>query len=109
MPPKPQPPRRESSAPPDSVTPKPDALPGDLRREDQTAIAPDSLPSSEDEIAEDEPLGAHAPAPDGGAPDHPIHDDDPSQEFTPRDYEEQIDDLAKARVDEQKRATADEP
>ena len=67
MPPKPQPPRRESSAPPDSVTPKPDALPGDLRREDQTAIAPDSLPGSEDEIAEDEPQGAHALAPDGGA------------------------------------------
>ncbi len=82
-------------APPDSVTPKPDALPGDLRREDQTAIAPDTLPGSEDEIAEDEPLGAHAVAPDGGAPDHPIHDDDPSQEFTPRDYEEQIDDLAR--------------
>jgi hypothetical protein len=109
MPPKPQPPRRESAAPPDSVTPKPDALPGDLRREDQTAIAPDSLPGSEDDIAEDGPVGAHTLAPDGGAGDHPIHDDDPAEDFTPRDYEEMIDEVADAKRDGQKRATADEP
>jgi hypothetical protein len=109
MPPKPMQDRRESPAPPDSITPTPDALPGDLRREDQTAIAPDTLPLSEDELDEDEPLGAHRMAPDGGAEDHPIHDDDPSEDFTPRDYEEQIEKVAEAREAEAKRATADEP
>ncbi len=109
MPPKPQQQRQEPSAPPDSVTPTPDALPGDLRREDQTAVAPDSLPGSEDDIGDDQPVGAHNLAPDGGAPDHPIHDDDPSEDFTPGDYEEQIEKVAEARRDNAKRATADEP
>jgi hypothetical protein len=108
MPPKPQQPRRESSAPPDSLTPAPDALPGDLRREDQTATAPDSLPDSDDEIEEDGPTGTHEPSPDGGAPDHPIHDDDPSEDYTPRDYEEQIDEVADARSGQKKRASVDE-
>ena len=109
MPPKPMQERKESSAPPDSVTPTRDELPGDLRREDQTAVAPDTLPSSEDDISEEEPMGAHSLAPDGGAEDHPIHDDDPSEDFTPRDYEEMIDEVADAKRDGQKRATADEP
>jgi hypothetical protein len=107
MPPKPQQQRR-TSAPPDSLPPKSDALPSDLRREDQTAVAPDSVPGPDEESAGDEPVGAHSLSPDGGAADHPIHDDDPAEDFTPDDYEEQIDDVAKARRDQANRATADE-
>ena len=100
MPPKnPQQSRRESSAPPDSVTPKSDALPGDLRRGDRTAIAPDTLPEIDADAPADEelPLAAHRPAEDGGLAQHPIHDDDPAEDFTPGDYEEQIDEVADSR------------
>ncbi len=100
MPPKnPQQRRPESSAPPDSVTPKSDALPGDLRGGDRTAIAPDSLPEIDSDAAADEdiPLAAQRPAEDGGVAQHPIHDDDPAEDFTPGDYEEQIDKVAESR------------
>ena len=56
----------------------------------------------------DESRGAHSLAPDGGDADHPIHDDDPSEDFTPRDYEEQIDEVADARADQEKRADVEE-
>ncbi|MBV9557338.1 MAG: hypothetical protein JO254_09680 [Pseudolabrys sp.] len=100
MPPKdPQKRRPESSAPPDSVTPKSDALPGDLRRSDSTAVAPDTLPEIDADAPADEdiPLAAHRPSEDGGASQHPIHDDDPGEDFTPGDFEEQIDEVADAR------------
>ena len=100
LPPKdPQRQRGQSSAPPDSVPPKSDALPGDLRREDPSASTPDSLPDAEDGASPDEdvPLAAQRPSEDGGVAQHPIHDDDPDEDFMPADYEEQIDKVADAR------------
>jgi hypothetical protein len=108
MPPKIPPERKESSAPPDSLPPKSDALPGDLRRDDQRSVPPDSLPDADENAAGDEPRGGHPVAPDGGDADHPIHDDDPTEDFTPRDYEEQIDEVADARTDDRKRADVEE-
>jgi hypothetical protein len=108
MPPKPQPPRQPSSAPPDSLPPTSDALPGDLRREDQSAVPPDSLPDADEEADGDDTVGAHSLAPDGGVAEHPIHDDDPSEDFTPNDYEEQIDEVADASRDRRKRADVEE-
>jgi hypothetical protein len=115
MPPKdPQQKRRESSAPPDSVAPASDAIPGELRREDpaSTAVAPD-LPAGIDESGtpadEELPLAAHRPSEDGGSLDHPIHDDDPSEDFTPGDYEEQIDEVADARKGRRARDIAAKP
>jgi len=109
MPPKPLAQRKTSSTPPDSLPPATDAVPGDLRREDQGQVPPDSLPNADEEAARDGSVGAHALAPDGGDEDHPIHDDDPSEDFTPGDYEEQIDEVAESRRDQEKRATVDEP
>jgi hypothetical protein len=109
MPPKPQPPRHPSSAPPDSLPPKSDALPGDLRREDQQAVPPDSVPNADEEASGDDSTGGHALAPDGGDANHPIHDDDPSEDFMPDDYEEQIEEVAESRRDQAKRAKANEP
>src|SRR4029079_6388832 len=109
MPPKPQRQRQQSPTPPDSLPPPSDALPGDLRRADQRQVPPDSLPASDEEAARDGSFGAHPLAPDGGDENHPIHDDDPAEDFTPGDYEEQIDEVAQSRRDQAKRATADEP
>ncbi len=100
MPPKnPQQQRRESSAPPDSVTPKSDSLPGELRRGDRGAVPPDSLPEIDEAAPADEdiPLAAQRRSEDGGIAQHPIHDDDPDEDFTPGDYEEQIDEVADVR------------
>jgi hypothetical protein len=105
MPPKNAPPRK---APPDSLPPKSDALPGDLRREDQRSVPPDSLPGAGEDTDRDEARGGHPLAPDGGDQNHPIHDDDPSEDFTPRDYEEQIDEVADGRRNQQKRADVEE-
>jgi hypothetical protein len=103
LPPKnPQQQRRESSAPPDSVTPKPDSLPGDLRRTDQRETPPDSLPQADEDI----PVTGHSLAPDGGVAQHPIHDDDPEEDFTPGDYEEQIDKVADTRRGQRERDIA---
>jgi len=107
MPPKPQ--RQREQSPPVSLPPSSDALPGDLRRQDQRQVPPDSLPDADEEASKDESLGAHTLAPDGGNESHPIHDDDPAEDFTPDDYEEQIDEVAQSRRDQAKRATADEP
>ncbi len=99
MPPKdPQQKRPETNAPPDSVTPTSGTLPGDLRREDPSAAPPDSLPA-DDEISGDDdiPLAAQRPSEDGGVAQHPIHDDDPDEDFTPADYEELIDEVADSR------------
>ena len=107
MPPKTAP-KRQTSTPPDSLPPKSDALPGDLRREDQRSTPPDSLPEANEDTDGDQPRGAHPLAPDGGNANHPIHDDDPSEDFTPRDYEEQIDKAADALRDQSKRADVEE-
>jgi hypothetical protein len=94
--------------PPDSLPPRSDAVPEDLRRQDQSSVPPDNLPDADEETDRDEPVGGHPLAPDGGDDNHPIHDDDPSEDFTPRDYEEQIDEVADARRDRQKRADVEE-
>lgn len=107
MPPKPAP-NRKTSTPPDSLPSKSDVLPDDLRREDQSAVPPDNLPDANENTDRDEPRGAHPLAPDGGNANHPIHDDDPSEDFTPRDYEEQIDKAADALRDQQKRVDVEE-
>lgn len=106
MAPKPIPPRKP--APPDSLPQRSDAVPEELRREDQAAVPPDSLPDADEEAEGDEARAGHPLAPDGGDQNHPIHDDDPSEDFTPRDYEEQIDEVADARRDRQKRADVEE-
>jgi hypothetical protein len=95
-------------APPDSPPPKSDAVPDDLRREDQRSVPPDSLPNANEDTDRDEARGGHPLAPDGGNASHPIHDDDPSEDFTPRDYEEQIDEVADGRRNRQKRASVEE-
>ena len=107
MPPKAAP-KRKTSTPPDSLPPKSDAVPDDMRREDQRSVPPDSLPGANEDTDRDEARGGHPLAPDGGDQDHPIHDDDPSEDFTPRDYEEQIDEVADSRRDRQKRADVEE-
>jgi hypothetical protein len=93
---------------PDSLPSESDALPGDLRREDQRQVPPDNLPSAGEDTDRDEARGGRPLAPDGGDENHPIHDDDPSEDFTPRDYEEQIDEVADARRDRRKRADVEE-
>ena len=109
MPPKPgQPPRQPSIAPPDSLPPQSDSLPGDLRRQDQRQTPPDSLPAADEDVSEDSAIGAHTLAPDGGVADHPIHDDDPTEDFTPGDYEEQIEEIAQSRRDRRARARVEE-
>jgi hypothetical protein len=35
----------------------------------------------------------HSASPDGGVAQHPVHDE-PEEDFTPRDYERQIDEVA---------------
>ena len=106
MPPKT--PSQRKSAPPDSLPPKSDAVPESLRREDQAAVPPDSLPDADEDTEGDQPIGAHSIAPDGGDENHPLHDDDPTEDYTPGDYEEQIDEVADSRRDEQKRADVEE-
>jgi hypothetical protein len=50
----------------------------------------------------------HSPAIDGGVDQHPVHDDDPDDDFTPEDYEEQIEESDEAERDRRKRTSADE-
>jgi len=108
MPPKPQSRRPPSSTPPDSLPPDSDPLPGDLRREDQQAIASDELPDAGEDLEPEAAQGVHSPSIDGGVAQHPVHDE-PEEDFTPADYEEQIEDVAESRRNQSKRATADEP
>lgn len=91
MPPKPKQPRKPAHGRPDAVPPSGGESPDDLRRNDQLETLPDSLPEADEE---DVPVASHAP--DGGVDEHPIHDE-PEEDFTPGDYERQIDDVAKAR------------
>ena len=98
----------QRKVPPDSLPRKSDALPGDLRRGDQSSVPPDSLPDAGEDTGRDQARGGHPLAPDGGDENHPIHDDDPSEDFTPRDYEEQIDEVADSRKDRRKRADVEE-
>ena len=74
------------------VPPSSDEPPSDLRRTDQPETPPDSLPEADEEI----PIAGQSPSEDGGVEDHPIHDE-PEEDFTPGDYERQIDDVARAR------------
>jgi len=72
----------------------PDALPDDLRRDDRRLTPPDSMPPREG--ADDALIpagGGFTPAEDGGNKNHPMHDDDPAEDATPRDYEREIDRL----------------
>ena len=71
-------------------------------------MPPDSLPNANEDTDRDEARGGHPLALDGGNASHPIHDDDPSEDFTPRNYEEQIDEVADARRDQEKRANVEE-
>jgi hypothetical protein len=71
-------------------------------------VPPDSLPDADEEAEGDDPLGAHTLAPDGGVAEHPIHDDDPTEDFAPNDYEELIDEVADASQDRRKRADVEE-
>jgi len=69
----------------------PDALPDDLRRNDQPPAPPDSMPPREDVDDALVPAGGgFTPAEDGGNKNHPMHDDDPSEDATPGDYERAI-------------------
>ncbi len=69
-----------------------DEPPSDLRRNDQRETPPDPLPETDEDVH----IAGRSPPPDGGVEEHPIHDE-PVEDFTPGDYERQIDDLAKAR------------
>lgn len=84
--------RRRTNVPPDSIPDEADALPDDLRRRDQPVTPPDSLPETPEEEAP--PVAGHSPAPDGGVDQHPVHDE-PVEDFTPDDYEQQIEDVAR--------------
>ena len=61
-------------------------IPDDLRRQDPRPDRPDSLPEAADDIAH----AGISPAPDGGNPQHPIHDED-IEDLGPEDFEEMID------------------
>lgn len=106
MPPKPTEPRRAPDVTPDSLPDRRENLPGDQRRREHRELTPDSLPprSSDDEAS----LETNTLAPDGGVAQHPIHDDDPSEDFTPGDYEQQIDKVEKEVRDRADLAGEDE-
>jgi len=71
----------------------PDALPDGLRREDQPATPPDSLPPrGRAREGEKQAGGGFTPAADGGNAQHPIHDED-QEDAGPSDYEREIDRL----------------
>lgn len=61
-------------------------LPDDLRRHDPRPDRPDSLP----EVPDDTARAGISPTPDGGNPEHPIHDED-IEDRGPEDFEEMID------------------
>ena len=105
MPLKPQQQRRTNASTPDSLPKSSENLPGDLRHSDQPRMQPDQIPPSTDE---EEGPAASSLAPDGGVAEHPIHDDDPAEDFTPRDYEKQIDEVAEAARRRADRAGKDE-
>ena len=78
------------------------------RKSPPSSVPLDSLPDAGENTDRDEARGGHPLAPDGGNQNHPIHDDDPSEDFTARDYEEQIDKVADSRKDQRKRADVEE-
>lgn len=86
---KPQP-KRPGNVAPDSPPNRgqSDMLPDDLRRRDQPATPPDSLPPKADEVP--------TLATDGGNPNHPVHDDD-VEDLDSGDYEAEVDDLEEVR------------
>lgn len=57
-----------------------------LRRQDPRPDRPDSLPA----VADDTAHAGISPTPDGGNPEHPIHDED-TEDLGPEDFEEMID------------------
>jgi hypothetical protein len=97
---------RKPSAP---QPPQKEQLPADLRRDDEPAVAGEEIPSPVEDTEREDPVDVHSPSEDGGVEQHPIHDDDPDDDFGPEDYEEQLDEADKAERDRRKRATADEP
>lgn len=102
MPPKSKRPRKRAPGlRPDAVSRRTDELPAALRRNNQREIPPDSLPDADEE---EMPIAGRSPSPDGGVEEHPIHDE-PEEDFTPGDYERQIDDLARTR----RRRTSEKP
>jgi hypothetical protein len=70
-------------------------IPDDLRRQDPRPDRPDSLPEGSGDIAH----AGISPAPDGGNPQHPIHDED-IEDLGPEDFEEMIDKDETRPVDE---------
>lgn len=102
------PPKRERkpSAPPDSRSPQSNELPDDLRRDDRQAAAGEEIPSPDEDAERDDAVDVHSPAIDGGIDQHPIHDDDPDDDFTPEDYEEQIDESDKDERGRRRRTRA---
>src|SRR5262249_55619197 len=69
----------------------PDALPGELRRDDQPETVPDSMPPRGSGLEGEQPAGGgFTPAEDGGNDQHPIHDED-QEDASPSYYEREID------------------
>jgi hypothetical protein len=77
---------REIAVMADKDAPKQREIPDDLRRHDPRPDRPDSLP----ETAGDTSHAGISPPPDGGNPEHPIHDED-IEDLGPEDFEEMID------------------
>ena len=85
---------------PGAASRRTDELPIGLRRSNQRQTPPDSFLDADEEV----PIAGRSLSPDGGVEEHPIHDE-PEEDFTPGDYERQIDDLARAR----RRRTREKP
>lgn len=81
--------RERLHATPDSLPPRDDVLPDDMRRTDEADTAPDSLPRPEENIDAD----GSPTTMDGGNPAHPVHDED-VEDAGPEDFEEEIDEAA---------------
>jgi len=80
-------PRRRRRAPDLETNTAPDLLHDDLRRTDQRATPPDTMPPRDEERTGEEPAGGgFTPKADGGNEQHPIHDED--QDDAARSYYE---------------------
>jgi hypothetical protein len=82
-------PRRSGSLDTNTAT---DAVPDNVRRRDQPATPPDSLPRENAREGEEPVGGGFTPSEDGGVAQHPIHDSD-QEDAGPSDYEHEIDRL----------------
>jgi len=68
----------------------PNSLPDELRRKDAPRIPSDEIPTPDSGDGLVPAGGGLTPTEDGGNKNHPIHDDDPSEDATPGDYEWEI-------------------